>query len=150
MQKIETPAQLIQYLSNINCMHLTEEQAESCNEQILMGLKVAFVVDGYDEFPMKLHKKSFISDLIKGKMFPNYILVLTSRPTAATKSLHDKVDRRVEILGFTQEERDKYISESLDSPEQRKQLQGYLKYQPVINGLAYTPLNLFGNTSVLV
>ena len=76
-------------------------------------------MDGYDEYPIKLRKKSFIADIIKGKVFHNCIVVLTSRPTA-TLSLHDKVDRRVEILGFAQEERDKYISESLDSPEQQK------------------------------
>ena len=75
--------------------------------------------------PIKQRKKSFISDLIKHKVFRNSIIVLTSRPTA-TISLHDRVDGRVEILGFAQEERDKYISDSLDSPEQRKQLQDYL------------------------
>ena len=65
--------------------------------------------------------------------------MLTSRPTA-TIFLHDKVDRRVEILGFAQEERDKYISESLDSLEQGRQLQDYLKCQPIIN--SYVPLQL--------
>ena len=59
-----------------------------------------------------------------------------------TNCLHDKVDRRVEILGFAQEERDKYISESLDSTEQKRQLQDYLKCQPIINGLIYVPLHL--------
>ena len=67
--------------------------------------------------------------------------MLTSRPTA-TISLHDKVDRRVEILGFAQKERDAYISDSLDSPEQAEKLQDYLKCQPIINGLVYVPLHL--------
>jgi len=35
--------------------------------------------------------------------------VVKSRPTA-TIHLHDIVNRRIEILGFAQEERDKYIS----------------------------------------
>ena len=86
-----------------------------------MELKVGIVMDGFDEYPIKLRKKSFIADLTKGKVFHSSIVVLTSRPTA-TISLHGKVDRRVEILGFAQEERDKYISESLDSLEQRMQL----------------------------
>ena len=137
LQNVKTAEQLIQYLSS---RRLDEEQVKSCVTQI-MELKVGIVMDGFDEYPIKLRKKSFIADLIKGKVFHNCIVVLTSRPTA-TISLHDKVDRRVEILGFAQEERDQYISDSLDSPEQRRQLQDYLKCQPIINGLIYVPLHL--------
>ena len=137
LQNIKTSEQLIRYISS---KRLDDEQLEKCVDQI-EELKVGIVMDGFDEYPIKLRKKSFIADLIKGKVFRNCIVVLTSRPTA-TLSLHDKVDRRVEILGFAQEERDKYISESLDSPEQQKQLQDYLKCQPIINGLVYVPLHL--------
>ena len=137
LQKVETPEQLIQYFSN---NRLNEEKAANCVKQI-MEVKVGVIMDGYDEFPSKLRKKSFIANLIKSKVFHDSVVVLTSRPTA-TISLHDKVDRRVEILGFAQEERDKYISKSLDSPKQRKELQDYLKCQPIINGLIYVPLHL--------
>ena len=137
LQNIKTLRQFIQYISS-KC--LNNEQLEKCVDQI-EELKVGIVMDGFDEYPIQLRKKSFIADIIEGKVFHNSIVVLTSRPTA-TLSLHDKVDRRVEILGFAQEERDKYISESLDSPEQRKQLQDYLKCQPIINGLVYDPLHL--------
>ena len=127
LQNIKTPAGLIQYMSR---KHLDEEEVKICVEQI-KELQVCVVMDGFDGYPASLHKKSFISDLIKGRVFCNSIVVLTSRPTA-TIFLRDKVDRRVEILGFAQEERDKYISESLDSPEQEKELQDYLKCQPII------------------
>ena len=137
LQSIKTTEHLIQYFSN---KFLDGEQIKSCIKQI-MGLQVGIVMDGFDEYPEKLRKKSFINDLIKGRVFRNSVVVLTSRPTA-TVSLHDKVDRRVEILGFAQEERDEYILESLDLPEQRKELQDYLKCQPIINGLVYVPLHL--------
>ena len=137
LQNVTTLKQLIQYFSSKD---LNEEQLKNCLHQI-EGLKVGIVMDGFDEYPIKLHKKSFIADLIKGKVFHNSIVVLTSRPTA-TISLHDIVDRRVEILGFAQEERDKYIYESLDSPEQRMQLQHHLRCQPILNSLTYVPLHL--------
>ena len=137
LQTITTPEQLIKYLSSIP---LDERQLKSCTKEI-MESKVAIVMDGFDEYPIKLRKKSFIVDIINRKVFHNSIVILTSRPTA-TIFLHDKVDQRIEILGFAQEERDQYISESLNSPEQVKQLQGYLKYQPIINGLVYVPLHL--------
>ena len=98
-------------------------------------------MDGFDEYPIELREKSFIADLIKDKVFCNSIVVLTSRPIA-TVSLHDKVDRRVEILGFAQEERDKYIIDSLESPEKIKQLQDYLRCQSILNSFTYIPFNL--------
>ena len=137
LQNIKTLGQFIRYIPS---KRLNDKQLEKCVNQ-MEKLKVGIVMDGFDEYPIKLHKKSFIADIIKGKVFHNCILVLTSRPTA-TLSLHYKVDRRVEILGFAQVERDQYISESLDSPEQQKQLQDYLKCQPIINGLVYVPLHL--------
>ena len=137
LQTVRTSADLVQYLS-LDCFD--EEQTKDCVKQI-RKLKVGFVMDGYDEYPASLRKKSFIANLIKGKVFHNFIVVLTSRPTA-TISLHNKVDRRVEILGFAQEERDKYISVSLCSSEQRKKLQDYLVCHPIINGLIYVPLHL--------
>ena len=137
LQNIKTPEQLIQYSSTKN---LHEEEVKNCVQQV-EELHVGIVMDGFDEYPIQLHKRSFIADLIRGRVFHNYTVVLTSRPNA-TINLHDKVDQRVEILGFAQEERDKYISESLESSEQRKQLQGYLKCQPIINGLVYVPLHL--------
>ena len=136
LHHIKTPEQLIQYVSN----ECDEEKFKDCVKQI-KELQVGFIMDGFDEYPLQLRKRSFIADLIKGKVFHNSIVVITSRPTA-TINLHDKVDRRVEILGFVQEERDKYISDSLGSPDQRKQIQDYLKRQPIINGLIYVPLHL--------
>ena len=136
LQSVKTSEELIKYL----CEHLNKEQLKKCVDQI-KELKVCIVMDGFDEYPLKLREKSIIADLIKGKVFDNSIIVLTSRPTA-TIPLHDKVDRRVEILGFAQKERDAYISDSLDSPKEVKQLQDYLKCQPIINGLVYVPLHL--------
>ena len=137
LQSIETTDQLIQYLSN-KC--LNKAQVKTCVEQV-MELKIAVVMDGFDEYPIKLRKKSFIANIIKGKVFQKSIIVLTSRPSA-TIFLYSKVDRRVEILGFTQEDRDNYISESLHLPGQKRELIDYLKCHPVINGLIYVPLHL--------
>ena len=137
LQSITKAEQLIQYFS---AKHLDEEQIDSCKKEI-MKRKVCIVIDGLDEFPTPLRKGSFIADIINNKVFPNSVVVLTSRPVTC-KSLHHVVNVRVEILGFAQEERDKYISESLHSPEQRKLLQEYLKCQPIINSLLCVPLHL--------
>ena len=110
------------------------------------GVNVAFVFDGFDEFPSALQKESFITDLIKGendgRMFLNSTFVVTSRPTA-TLFLHNSFDRRIEILGFPKTEREKYISLSLrDSFDQIQKLDKYLKQHPAIDNLCYIPLHL--------
>ena len=110
------------------------------------GGNVAFVFDGFDEYPVALQKKSFITNLIKGendgRLFINSTVVVTSRPTA-TLSLHHIVDRRIEILGFPKEERDKYISLSLrDSLDKFQEIDKYLKRHSIINNLCYIPLHL--------
>ena len=110
------------------------------------GENIAFVFDGFDEYPVALQKESFVTNLIKGendgRMFHNSAVVVTSRPTA-TLFLHHVVDRRIEILGFPREERAKYISFSLgDSLDKKHKLGTYLKQHPVIDNLCYIPLHL--------
>ena len=106
------------------------------------GENVAFVFDGFDEYPSALRKECFITNLIKGdKMFYNSTVIVTSRPTA-TLFLHNIVDRRIEILGFPKEERDKYVSISLSNSQDEKRLYKYLKQHPIIDNLCYIPLHL--------
>ena len=113
---------------------------------VARGVNVAFVFDGFDEYPVALQKDSYIKDLIKGvndgKRFFNSTVVVTSRPTA-TLFLHSIVDRRIEILGFPKEERDKYISLSIgDSLDRKQELDKYLNQHPIIDNLCYVPLHL--------
>ena len=63
--------------------------------------------------------------------------MITSRPTASS-SLHESVDCRVEIIGFTEEGRLEYIQTALQNHnEQIKALQYYLQSNPTIIALCY-------------
>ena len=106
------------------------------------GEKIAFLIDGFDEYPAALRKSSFIVDIIKHINVSKSIVVVTSRPTA-TVALYDYVERRIEILGFAEEDRNRYISESLCKfPGKEKELHKYLKEKPTINGFCFVPLHL--------
>ena len=106
------------------------------------GQQLCIVMDGFDEYPSLLQRNSFIIDIINGVILPEAIVVITSRPTA-TVSLHDRVDRRIDILGLPKEEREKYISQTFSNSSDKKDaLDKYLKQQPVINGLCFVPLHL--------
>ena len=110
------------------------------------GRNVAFLFDGFDEYPVALQRESFIANLISGKnndtTFLKSMVIVTSRPTV-TLFLHDIVDRRIEILGLPKEERDKYVLMSLKNSLSKKQeFDKYLKKHPIIDNLCYIPLHL--------
>ena len=141
LHKIKSVDEILGLYTSENSLDLQKFVKKSC------GKNVAFIFDGFDEYPVILQKNSFIIDLIKkknnGRLFCNSMIIVTSRPTA-TLCLHESVNRRIEILGFPKEERDKYISLSLidNSLYKKQELDKYLKKYPVINNLCYIPLFL--------
>ena len=141
LQSINKIEQLVQYMSN-ECLNSEQITTITLHLVNTKGHQLCIVLDGFDEYPTSLQKSSFIIDIINGVVLPEAIVVITSRPTA-TVSLHDQVDRRIDILGLPKEEREKYISQTFsNSPERKVELDKYLKQQPVINGLCFVPLHL--------
>ena len=141
LQLITTTKQLVEY---IIMGYLNDEQITTFNKYLVdtQGRQLCIVMDGFDEYPNTLQKNSFIVDIINGKVLPEAIVVITSRPTS-TVSLHDQVERRIDILGLPKEERENYISQKfIDKPEQKEKLDRYLKKKPIINGLCFVPLHL--------
>ena len=106
------------------------------------GTGIMFVFDGYDELPESLRQESFIANIINRKMFPCSKIAITSRPSASAR-LHKKVECRIEILGFTDDDRRIYISRALNNDlEKVEKTFAYLEDNPVINSLCYIPLNM--------
>ena len=135
---VTTINELIQYF---DCLEENEIPAVVKQLKQSNGEGVVFLIDGLDEYPGAL-QNSFLSCLIDRKILSNCVFVITSRQCASV-SLHNKVERRIEILGFGNEERDEYISKSLESsPEKRKDLEMYFKQHPMLNSLVYIPFHL--------
>ena len=106
------------------------------------GNNLVIVFDGYDEVSTKDRKNPIIDDIIHHRLFAKCCLVITSRPTASA-DLHSSVDCRVEIVGFTEEDRLDYIQTALqDDNSKVEALIQYLKCNPTINALCYIPLNM--------
>lgn len=139
IQKVSSLEQLLILLCSISTTMASTitDYITQCN-----GANVAFLIDGYDEYPATLRKDSFIADIIKHKVVSKSLVVVTSRPIA-TAALHSLIDRRIEILGFEEEDRKRYISESLSTlPGKESELYEHLKKQPTIDGLCFVPLHL--------
>jgi len=106
------------------------------------GKSVAVLFDGYDEFPEDLRKSSLMADIINRKVLPECGLVVSSHPHAS-QHLHNKATLRVDILGFTETERQHFIQQSLKKqPHKIPQLTDYLHHHITISSLCFTPFNL--------
>ena len=135
IQSITSLPDLLKRLTQYEKMVADVESFVNCN-----GKDVAFLIDGFDEYPVDLKSKPFIYQLIRGEMLPKSTVMVTSRPSA-TIHLINFVHKRVEILGFAEEQRNGYIKASLKGAR-RKKLEEHLELNPVINSLCYVPLHL--------
>ena len=121
----------------------SENVASSCAEYLLHsgGKNVTFIFDGYDEYPEKLRQNGFVSDILQRKALPNCRLVVTSRPHASA-CLRKYCDRYIEVLGFTKEDRQSYITSYLKEKQDVDKLVQYLDTHLTINSLCYIPFNM--------
>ena len=140
--KVHTMKSIEELLQLYTTKNITTEVIDFLEK--FSGQNVAFVFDGFDEFPAS-QKGSIVMDIIGneyGRKFRRSIVVVTSRPNA-TLDLHKLFDRRIEILGFSHEERDKLISLSFSQcPNKKMELEKYFNQYPIIGSLCYIPLNL--------
>ena len=105
------------------------------------GEDLALLLDGYDEYPERLRNDSLVADILKRKVLPRCGLIVSSRPHASV-SLRQKATVRVDILGFTEAEREHYIKESMkDQPQKIVELTQYLQ-DSTISSLCFIPFNL--------
>ena len=125
---------------NFEMSQTVASQIQDCD-----GQNILFIFDGWDEFPSHLQKESIVSTVIwqphKLSLHQSTVLI-TSRPVSSGNLLHI-ADRRVEILGFTQNQILEYIEKCLggNSAHIQKLVQ-HLEEHPVIEGYCYVPLHV--------
>ena len=142
VQQIRSLKDLVKYYYQFD--ESSKNVASSCAEYLLHsdGENVTFVFDGLDEYPENLQQNGFISDIVWCKRMSKRVLVLTSRPHVSAH-LHRWFDRRIDILGFTKEDRQNYISSSLErKAEQIVPLIKYLDSHLTISCFCFIPFNM--------
>ena len=79
------------------------EIAIICSDYILAnsGKHMALLLDGYDEFPEDLKKKSIFAEILNQTTLPLCGIVVSSSPHASV-SLRERAVLKVDILGFTE------------------------------------------------
>ena len=118
--------------------------ATECSDYLFEngGKHLLFLFDGFDEFPEHLRDNSLIGEIINRNILPLCGIVLSSRPHASV-SLRRQATIKVDILGFTEEERHNYIELSLKGqPKSIEKLTGYLQDHLTISNLCLVPFNI--------
>ena len=111
----------------------------SCN-----GKGILLFIEGIDELPVScLADGTLISDLFEGESLPDVTLVVTTRPWAVqmlTEKCGDQISRHVEILGFTNDDIVRYVSNAFAIKEKAEFLD-YLHSHPQLESIMHIPLN---------
>ena len=128
----------------LHCYGEDEKAVSSCAEYFIrtQGKNLMIIFDGYDEMSIEKQEKNdsiFRRLLAKGSV-PECHLVVTSR-SYITAHLHRLCNCRVEIMGFTDNDRLEYFKKNL-SPELFKFVIKFLQEHLIIDSLCYIPLNL--------
>ena len=106
------------------------------------GKNVTIILDGFDELSHLKGENDFILELLYKNILPLCRIVVSSRPIAS-KDLQKLADVKVEILGFSEESRQAFISNELkDNHDKLVKLQSYLKENSNIDHLCYIPFML--------
>ena len=109
------------------------------------GHNLLLVLDGFDEVSHSFHEISVIKSILCRQLLPECTIILTTRPSAKhtlESVCQPPVDKHVEIVGFTEEERVRYITEVFSKePELEVNFLKYMFLVPHIKSMMYIPLN---------
>ena len=142
IQQLSSVGDLIDNFLKYHPRHV--EIAELCNDYFFEngGEDILFLLDGFDELPKKLKEDSLIASIIKRMLFPECSIIITSRPHA-TIHLRRDATCRVDVLGFTEDEKVHFIQSSLKQrPKAIIKLTQYLNIHSSINNLCSVPFNI--------
>ena len=108
------------------------------------GKGACFILEGLDEYQSK-SEDSVIFQLMKCKFLCSSMVIVASRPVA-THSLRDKCSRRVEVVGFTKEQINKYVetypfeSPSSETTDMVSKMKEFLDKHPNVQHMCYLPV----------
>ena len=130
----------VQNATNIAEMipRVDDEMGREAQEEITAckGRGVLFIIDGWDELPQNASCRPVIKDILEHS---ESSIIITSRPIS---SLDLHTDSRIEILGFTHDELQKFFAYCLDNKtEDVKALLQKIKENPRVAGSCHLPLN---------
>ena len=108
------------------------------------GKDVMFLFDGFDELQAELQEDSLIAKILDRdrELLPKCTLIVSSRPHA-TVHLRKMATVKIDILGFSEVQRNQFIQQALEEqPQSSKELIQYLEDHITISSLCAVPFNM--------
>ena len=105
------------------------------------GQGACFIIDGLDEYQQKEVRGGVIHQLIDKKCLPFSMVIVASRPVA-TNELRKSCSRRVEVIGFSKSQINKYVETyPFNGSDLVSRLKLYLDQHPNILHMCYLPVH---------
>ena len=112
---------------------------------IMKGEGILIVLDGLDQVSLSPLRSVLLEQILEGKCLPNATLLITTRTNMTSKLMSlckRKVDRLVELIGFTQDEIEQHAESSLGFDSTLLSgFHDYLSVSPIIQGALHVPLS---------
>ena len=107
-----------------------------------LGDKVLFIFEGWDELSPNLRKDfTFFVEVVKASKLPKASVMVTSRPTVTGMLQNYMDERRIEVLGFSPKQVEKFVQQHSEG-DTTTMLLRHLKQFPNLRALAHIPLTL--------
>ena len=123
----------------------TKTEKENITKKVMKtkGERVLILFDGWDELPIEKQEKSIFLEVIKcpEKYSLSKAAVLVSSRPITSASIQQFATTRIEILGFTPEQIDMYVTESLPKRDAKKLITAIRK-NPNLPGNCSLPLSI--------
>ena len=112
------------------------------------GEGACFIIDGLDEYKERDNPDNVIYQLINKEYLPEAMIIVASRP-AGTVNVRDRAFRRIEVLGFSKKQINKYLKKykfkpcsSVSNLESLfKSLESFLKDHVNVQHMCYLPVH---------
>ena len=137
-------ANLMKTIIELHMGPLSESTVEDIYESHGKGLLI--ILEGWDELPESRQHGSLFTRLISGVLLPEAVILITSRPSAVRSLQFKHIQRRIEILGFTEQQVAQniahYFQEYKNDPELVEKFKSDLNRLPLLKSFVFVPINL--------
>ena len=139
VHKLKTWCDFLQYYCEENGLDST---FVSRYTDYVTSENITFLFDSFEEFPTDLWKDSFVHKVLKGKVLPSCVLIITSCPHASA-CLRPQAKIRVYLLGFTEmKQKKKFISKALEDKQQIKEVTQHLEHDSTFKKFCFSPIHM--------
>ncbi|XP_063295292.1 NACHT, LRR and PYD domains-containing protein 3-like isoform X2 [Pelobates fuscus] len=149
--------------------HISRSNGLQCQHNLIKSIfedaeKILFIIDGFDEleFPLgneaeinidpfqETPKEILLNCLFRKQIFGKSSLIITTRPYTLEKLREIiRLSRYVEIMGFTGENREKYVFNFFESKQQAEKALSLLKQNDTLFTLCTVPITCWIVCTVL-